>query len=90
MPVQAVYAHGPELTYCFVMTPEGWEQREVQVGPTNDSDVIIEQGLAENDKVSLESACPPGRSRIAATQRRSSCSRPSAADHGSMRRPPVK
>jgi HlyD family secretion protein len=53
VPVQAVYAHGPELTYCFVLTPNGWEQREVQVGPTNDSDVIIEKGLAENDKVSL-------------------------------------
>jgi RND family efflux transporter MFP subunit len=54
VPVQAVYSHGPELTYCFVRQGTDWEQREVRVGPTNDSFVIIEAGLAENELVSLD------------------------------------
>jgi multidrug efflux pump subunit AcrA (membrane-fusion protein) len=53
IPVQAVYAHGPQLKYCFVRQSTGWDQREVTLGPTNNSFVVIEQGLSEGDVVSL-------------------------------------
>ncbi|MFV2067365.1 MAG: HlyD family efflux transporter periplasmic adaptor subunit [Pirellulales bacterium] len=54
VPVQAVYAHGPDLTYCFVRQGDTWQEREVKLGPTNDSFVIIEEGLAEGESVSLD------------------------------------
>jgi multidrug efflux pump subunit AcrA (membrane-fusion protein) len=53
VPVQAVYAHGPQLDYCFVRTSNGWEPRQVKLGPTNDRYVVIQQGLQEKEIVSL-------------------------------------
>ncbi len=52
VPVQAVYAHGDQF---FCMIPKGtrWTAREVTCGPTNDKYFVIESGLEEQDRVSL-------------------------------------
>jgi hypothetical protein len=50
--VQALYAHGDRM-YCFVWTEEGWKAKPVKQGPTNDKYFVIESGLEEGDRVSL-------------------------------------
>jgi multidrug efflux pump subunit AcrA (membrane-fusion protein) len=52
VPVQAMYAHGDRM-YCFVWNNGRWEARHVKQGPTNDKYFVIEQGLEEGDRVSL-------------------------------------
>jgi multidrug efflux pump subunit AcrA (membrane-fusion protein) len=52
VPVQAIYAHG-ERMYCFAYGDGRWEPREVKPGPTNDKFFVIENGLAEGDRVAL-------------------------------------
>lgn len=51
-PVQAVYAHGKDF-YAFVFNDGAWEARSIKVGPTNDKFFVIEQGLAEGDRVAM-------------------------------------
>jgi multidrug efflux pump subunit AcrA (membrane-fusion protein) len=52
VPVQSVYAHGPDF-YCFVRSQQGWEARQVKLGPTNDKFFIVEGGLGAGDQVAL-------------------------------------
>jgi RND family efflux transporter MFP subunit len=56
VPVQAVFEHGGKH-YCVLGGgQEGeWEAREVQIGPTNDKQVVIEEGLKEGEEVVLNS-----------------------------------
>jgi len=51
-PVQSVYAHGGKF-YAFVYHQGKWEARPVKTGPTNDKFFVIEQGLAEGDKIAV-------------------------------------
>jgi HlyD family secretion protein len=51
-PVQAVYAHGKDF-YAFVFNDGAWEARPIKVGPTNDKFFVIEEGLAEGDRVAM-------------------------------------
>jgi hypothetical protein len=51
-PVQAIYAHGKDF-YAFVFNDGAWEARPIKVGPTNDKFFVIEQGLAEGDRVAM-------------------------------------
>jgi hypothetical protein len=52
VPVQALYAHGPEY-YCVVSTPQGPEARRVKIGATNDKFTVILEGLAEDEPVTV-------------------------------------
>jgi HlyD family secretion protein len=52
VPVQSVYAHGDKF-FCFVYDSGKWEAREVKPGPTNDKFFVIESGLNEGDRVSM-------------------------------------
>lgn len=52
VPITAVHKHGVE-TSCFVETPNGLEQRTVQLGQSNSSFVQVIGGLNEGEKVLL-------------------------------------
>ncbi len=52
VPVQAVYAHGNQF-FCFTFDQGQWDARTVKCGPTNDRFFVIESGLKENDRVTL-------------------------------------
>jgi len=52
VPITAVHKHGVK-TSCFVETPNGLEQRTVQLGQSNSSFVQIIGGLNEGEKVLL-------------------------------------
>ncbi len=52
VPVQAVYQHGDKF-YCFLPNAGSWEAREVVPGPTNDKFFVIEGGLTEGERVSM-------------------------------------
>jgi HlyD family secretion protein len=52
VPVQAMYQHG-EKFYCFIRDAGKWSPREVTPGPTNDKFFVIESGLDEGDRVSM-------------------------------------
>jgi HlyD family secretion protein len=52
VPVQAIYQHGADF-YCFVRDGSAWNPQIVTLGSTNDKNVVIEEGLAVNDAVSL-------------------------------------
>ena len=52
VPVQAVYAHGNDF-FCFAYDNKNWYAKQVVCGPTNDRFFVIEEGLAEGDKVVL-------------------------------------
>ncbi len=52
VPVQAVYAHGDKF-YCFVNDGGKWAAREIVPGPTNDKFFVVEKGLNEGDRVSM-------------------------------------
>lgn len=51
-PVQAVYAHGKQY-YAFVFNNGSWDARPLKCGPTNDKFFVIEAGLKEGDRVSM-------------------------------------
>lgn len=51
-PVQSVYAHGKDY-YAFVFNNGAWEARPIKVGPTNDKFFVVEEGLAEGDRVAM-------------------------------------
>jgi RND family efflux transporter MFP subunit len=52
VPVQAVYAHGDKF-YCFLNNGGKWEAREIIPGPTNDKFFVVESGLNEGERVSM-------------------------------------
>lgn len=52
VPVQAVLEHG-ERHYCLLFNDGKWDAREVEIGPTNDKQVVIRSGLNEGDRVVL-------------------------------------
>lgn len=52
VPVQSVYAHG-ENYYCFVYRNNQWDAQVVECGPTNDKFFVVESGLQESDRVSM-------------------------------------
>jgi len=52
VPVQAVYSHGEQF-FCMIHNGKTWTAREVTCGPTNDKFFVIESGLQEQDRVSL-------------------------------------
>jgi HlyD family secretion protein len=52
VPVQSVYAHGDKF-YCFAFDAGKWAAREIVPGPTNDKFFVIESGLNEGDRVSM-------------------------------------
>ncbi len=52
VPVQAVYAHGEQF-FCMIHDGQQWTAQEVTCGPTNDKFFVIESGLKEQDRVSL-------------------------------------
>lgn len=52
VPVQSVYSHGDKF-YCFVHADGKWEAKEIVPGPTNDKFFVVESGLNEGDKVSM-------------------------------------
>lgn len=52
VPVQAVYAHGDQF-FCFVNDGQQWQAKEIVCGPTNDKFFVVESGLSEQDRVSL-------------------------------------
>lgn len=52
VPVQAVYAHGDKF-FSFVKSADGWEAKQIVVGPTNDKFYVVESGLNDGDRVSM-------------------------------------
>jgi HlyD family secretion protein len=52
VPVQAVLEHG-DRHYCLMFHQGRWEARTVELGPTNDKQVVIRAGLNEGDNVVL-------------------------------------
>ena len=52
VPVQAVYSHGDKF-FCFVNEAGKWDAREIQAGPTNDKFFVVENGLAEGQRVAM-------------------------------------
>ncbi|MGE3638110.1 MAG: efflux RND transporter periplasmic adaptor subunit, partial [Pirellulales bacterium] len=52
VPVQSVYSHGDKF-YCFAYAGGQWEAKEIVPGPTNDKFFVVESGLNEGDKVSM-------------------------------------
>jgi len=55
LPVQAVLEHGGKH-YCAIPDGDAWKRREVTVGSTNDSEVVILKGLTEGEKVAYRAA----------------------------------
>jgi RND family efflux transporter MFP subunit len=51
-PVQSVYAHGGKF-YAFVYDNGKWQARPIKTGPTNDKFFVIEEGLAEGEKIAM-------------------------------------
>lgn len=52
IPVQAVFSHKGAM-YCITYRDGVWEKIPVKVGPTNDKQVVVLEGLEENDLVVL-------------------------------------
>jgi len=52
VPVQAVYAYGDKF-YSFVYDAGKWAACEIVPGPTNDKFFVVESGLNEGDRVSM-------------------------------------
>ncbi|MCH2114434.1 MAG: HlyD family efflux transporter periplasmic adaptor subunit [Pirellulales bacterium] len=52
VPVQAVYAHGPQY-FCLTHDEGKWLAKEVVCGATNDMFFVVEKGLQERDRVAL-------------------------------------
>lgn len=52
VPVQAIHAHGPAL-YCLVRDGNKWRVQKVEIGSSSDRFVVIESGLSEGEKVSM-------------------------------------
>ncbi|NUQ64688.1 MAG: HlyD family efflux transporter periplasmic adaptor subunit [Pirellulales bacterium] len=55
VPCQAVLARG-DKDYCLRVENGRWEAREVTVGPSNDTRVVIRSGLEDGDEIVLSAA----------------------------------
>ena len=89
VPLAAVIEHG-ERHYCLVREPSGWRPQTIRIGPNNNTHVVVESGLSEEDRVALtpfrhiKRSDLPGESAGLASSRRkpsddrSVSSRPSA------------
>jgi RND family efflux transporter MFP subunit len=53
VPFQAVLEH-KDKDYVYLITPEGSERREVQLGMFNDTMIEVTEGLREGDQVALD------------------------------------
>ena len=53
VPLECLHSQGDSITYVFKKSGLGIERQEVKVGKTNDNEAIIEDGLAENEKLYL-------------------------------------
>lgn len=52
LPVQSIFSYGGK-TYVVSYKDGKWDKLEVKTGPTNDKEVVILEGLEENDSVVL-------------------------------------
>jgi len=52
VPVQAIHPHGDDF-YCLVYESGKWQPNKVICGPTNSEFFVVESGLSEGDRVSL-------------------------------------
>ncbi|MCG8649851.1 MAG: HlyD family efflux transporter periplasmic adaptor subunit, partial [Pirellulales bacterium] len=52
VPLAAVIAHEGKH-YCLLKQASGWKPRQVQIGPNNNNQVVVTEGLREGDQVSL-------------------------------------
>ena len=55
VPCPAVIRHG-EKNYCIGLDGDGFEAREVSLGPTNGASTVIREGLREGEEVVLAAA----------------------------------
>jgi len=53
--VQSLFEHGGRF-YCLVPSGRSWKARDVQIGPSNDKFVVIEEGLQEGEQIVLTAA----------------------------------
>jgi hypothetical protein len=49
-PVDTVLWHG-EKTYCLLFHNKRWEAREVKIGSTDDTYLVLQSGLEEGERV---------------------------------------
>ena len=52
LPIQAVFDYGGKM-YCVTFKDGKWDKKEVQTGPTNEKQVVIESGLDTDEMVVL-------------------------------------
>lgn len=52
LPVQAVFTHGGNV-YVLTFKNEQWNKVEIKIGATNDTEVVVLEGLEEGDEVVL-------------------------------------
>jgi hypothetical protein len=52
VPVQSVFSHGGK-TYSLIFRDNKWDKVEVKIGPSNDKEVVIQEGLKEGEPVVL-------------------------------------
>ena len=52
VPLAAVIEHGNQH-YCLVREQQSWRPQAIQIGSNNNTHVIVQEGLAEDDRVAL-------------------------------------
>ena len=52
VPLAAVIEH-EDRHYCLVREENTWRQQVIKIGPNNNDQVIVEEGLKEGDQVSM-------------------------------------
>ncbi len=67
LPVQALYETRGRF-FCLLKDGDRWETREIQVGSSNDSYMIVEAGLEEGDRVVLNPRAYVDRLELPAMQ----------------------
>ncbi len=55
LPVQAVFEHGDRY-YCVAGAGDGWEARPLELGATNDKQVVVRNGVVEGEQVVLNAS----------------------------------
>ena len=53
LPLECLHNQGDSITYVYKSAGFGVEKQEVRVGAANSTDVIIDEGISENDQVYL-------------------------------------
>jgi HlyD family secretion protein len=51
---ESVFYEGDAQPVAFVKTPDGWEKRELELGPGNNLDVAVRSGVSEGEVVASE------------------------------------